>query len=97
MLAVDYRGFGKSTGVPSEVGLIHDGAATVNWAINVAKVPASRIVIMGHSLGTAVTSGVAEHFASRGVEFAGVILVAGFSSAPTLLSRYTAAGFIPVL
>ncbi|KAH8682744.1 abhydrolase [Xylariales sp. PMI_506] len=97
VLSIDYRGFGKSTGVPSEAGLINDGAAAVNWAMNVAKVPPSRIVILGQSLGTAVTSGVAEHFALQGIEFAGVILVAGFSNLPTLLSRYTAAGFIPVL
>jgi abhydrolase domain-containing protein 12 len=83
--------------VPSEAGLINDGAAAVDWAMKVANVPASRIVVMGQSLGTAVTSGVAEHFALQGIEFAGVILVAGFSNLPTLLSRYTAAGFIPVL
>ncbi|KAH6657091.1 Alpha/Beta hydrolase protein [Truncatella angustata] len=97
VLAIDYRGFGKSTGVPSEAGLINDGAAAVNWAINVAKVPSSRIVILGQSLGTAVTSGVAEHFALQGIEFAGVILVAGFSNLPALLSKYSAAGYIPVL
>ncbi|CAJ2499703.1 Uu.00g025560.m01.CDS01 [Anthostomella pinea] len=97
VLSIDYRGFGKSTGSPSEAGLIHDGVAAVDWAMHVARVPASRIVIMGQSLGTAVTSGVAEHFAMQGVEFAGVLLVAGFSNLPNLLSSYTAAGFIPVL
>jgi abhydrolase domain-containing protein 12 len=97
VLAIDYRGFGKSSGVPTESGLIHDGVTAVEWAINVAKVPPSRIVILGQSLGTAVSSGVAEHFAQQGVEFAGVILVAGFSNLPTLLSQYSAAGFIPVL
>ncbi|KAI1413074.1 alpha/beta-hydrolase [Hypoxylon sp. FL1857] len=97
VLAIDYRGFGKSTGTPSEVGLIQDGAAAVDWAMHVAGIPASRIVIMGQSLGTAVTSGVAEHFAMQGIEFAGVMLIAGFSDLPTLLSSYAAAGFIPVL
>ncbi|KAK6949086.1 hypothetical protein Daesc_009159 [Daldinia eschscholtzii] len=97
VLAIDYRGFGKSTGTPSEAGLLHDGMAAVDWAMNVAGIPSSRIVIMGHSLGTAVTSSVAEHFAMQGIEFAGVVLIAGFSDLPTLLSSYTAAGFIPVL
>ncbi|KAI1642673.1 alpha/beta-hydrolase [Daldinia loculata] len=97
VLAIDYRGFGKSTGTPSEAGLIHDGIAAVDWAMQVAGISASRIVIMGHSLGTAVTSGVAEHFAMQGIEFAGIILIAGFSDLPTLLSSYSAAGFIPVL
>ncbi|KAI1500195.1 Alpha/Beta hydrolase protein [Biscogniauxia marginata] len=97
VLTIDYRGFGRSTGTPSEDGLIRDGATVVDWAMHVAGVPSNRIVIMGQSLGTAVTSGVAEHFAMQGIEFAGVILVAGFSNLPTLLSTYSAAGFIPVL
>jgi abhydrolase domain-containing protein 12 len=57
----------------------------------------SRIVVMGQSLGTAVTCGVVESFAMKGVEFAGVILIAGFSNVPDLLSSYSGAGFIPVL
>ncbi|KAI1100837.1 alpha/beta-hydrolase [Jackrogersella minutella] len=97
VLAIDYRGFGKSTGTPSEAGLIYDGVAAVHWAMHIADIPASRIVIIGHSLGTAVASGVAEHFATQGIEFAGVVLVAGFSTLPNLLSTYKAAGFIPVL
>ncbi|KAI0377588.1 alpha/beta-hydrolase [Hypomontagnella monticulosa] len=97
VLTIDYRGFGKSTGTPTEAGLIYDGAAAVDWAMHVAGIPASRIVVLGQSLGTAVASGVAEHFAMQGVQFAGVILVAGFSNLPALLSSYAAAGFIPVL
>ncbi|KAI0517094.1 Alpha/Beta hydrolase protein [Xylaria bambusicola] len=97
VLSIDYRGYGKSTGSPSEAGLIQDGIATVEWAISVAGVASERIVVVGHSLGTAVTSGVVEHFAVKGVEFAGVILIAGFSNVPTLLSSYSGAGFIPVL
>lgn len=73
VLSVDYRGYGKSTGSPSEAGLIQDGIATVDWAMSVAGVASERIVVVGQSLGTAVTSGVVEHFAARDVEFAGVI------------------------
>ncbi|KAI0468562.1 Alpha/Beta hydrolase protein [Xylaria cf. heliscus] len=97
ILSIDYRGYGKSTGSPSELGIIQDGVATIDWAMNVAGVSPDRIVVMGQSLGTAVTAGVVEHFATRGVEFAGVVLIAGFSNVPTLLSSYRGAGFIPVL
>lgn len=79
ILAIDYRGFGLSTGFPTEDGLITDGVAAVDWALIVAQIPASRIVILGQSLGTAVTAGVVERFAQRGVDFAGVVLVAGKS------------------
>ncbi|UKZ48790.1 hypothetical protein TrVGV298_003022 [Trichoderma virens] len=62
VLAIDYRGFGHSTGAPDERGLILDAAAVVDWAINVANISPNRIVLLGHSLGTAVASGVAERF-----------------------------------
>ncbi|KAK1752968.1 Alpha/Beta hydrolase protein [Echria macrotheca] len=97
VLAIDYRGFGHSTGSPTEKGLIVDAATAVNWAMNVAGVPASRIVLLGQSLGTAVATGVTEYFAKEGVDFAGVVLVAGFSSLPTMLSRYSIAGYVPIL
>jgi abhydrolase domain-containing protein 12 len=97
ILAVDYRGFGYSSGFPTEEGVIIDGVATVDWAMKVAKIPSDRIVILGQSLGTAVTAGVVERFAELGVDFAGVVLVAGFTDMPNLLTDYSIAGYIPVL
>lgn len=97
ILAVDYRGYGYSSGIPSESGLITDGIATVNWALNVAKIPPNRIVIVGHSLGTAVTAATVEHFAEQDVNFAGVVVIAPFSSLTTLLTRYSPGGLIPLL
>ncbi|KFZ04344.1 hypothetical protein V502_10221 [Pseudogymnoascus sp. VKM F-4520 (FW-2644)] len=96
ILAVDYRGYGYSSGFPTESGLITDGVATVNWALNVAKIPPSRIVILGHSLGTAVTAATVEHFAEQDVAFAGVVVIAPFSSLTTLLMR-NSLGLIPIL
>ncbi|KAJ9150201.1 Abhydrolase domain-containing protein 12B [Pleurostoma richardsiae] len=97
VIAIDYRGFGHSTGSPSEEGLITDASTVVDFAVNVAGVPPSRIVLLGQSLGTAVTSAVAERYVARGVDFAGVVLVAGFSSLPTMLSGYAIAGYVPIL
>ena len=97
-MAVDYRGFGYSTGSPDEMGLIMDGIATIKWALNVAHIPPERIVLLGQSLGTAVATAVAEHFAvEEGIEFKGVVLVAGFSDLPTLMTTYAIGGFIPIL
>ena len=99
VLAVDYRGFGSSTGSPTERGIITDAIAIVNWALEVAKIPPERIVLLGQSLGTAVAVASAEHFAtlSTPIEFSGIILVAGFSDIPTLMLTYSIGRFLPVL
>ena len=74
VLALCYRGYGGSTGKPTEDGLISDARAAYQFAS--AQFPASRIVLFGESLGTAVAIALA---AERPV--AGVILDAPFTSA----------------
>lgn len=69
----------------------------VDWVINVAGVPAERVLLFGQSLGTAVASGAAEACATDGIQLAGVVLAAGFSNLPTMLSGYRISGYIPVL
>lgn len=97
VLTFDYRGFGKSSGVPSESGLKNDAEAVVDWALNTARIPPNRIVLLGHSLGTAVATAVAMHYADMGVEFAGIILCAAFTNAGNAFASYSIAGIIPIL
>ena len=65
VLAIDYRGFGDSTGAPSEAGLLRDGRAAWDWLTN-RGAKAGSIVIMGHSLGTSVSALLGEQLASEG-------------------------------
>jgi fermentation-respiration switch protein FrsA (DUF1100 family) len=74
LLALCYRGYGGSTGKPSEDGLIRDARAVYSFAI--ARYPAKRIVLFGESLGTAVAVALA---AER--DIAALILDAPFTSA----------------
>ncbi|KFZ05372.1 hypothetical protein V502_09967, partial [Pseudogymnoascus sp. VKM F-4520 (FW-2644)] len=99
VLTFDYRGFGSSTGIPSESGLILDALAVVDWAINIAGIPPSRILIFAQSMGTAVGLAVSQHFAlqSPPVVFAGTVLVAPFVDVATLSATYRVAGTIPIL
>jgi abhydrolase domain-containing protein 12 len=99
ILTVEYRGFGRSSGTPSENGLTIDAISLTNWAMGVANIPASRIVIFGQSLGTAVGISLSHYFASQNppVSFAGMVLVASFSDMATLTSTYRLGGVIPVL
>ena len=71
---VDYRGYGRSAGVPTEAALKTDALAVYDaLAKKLGDNP--RIVVMGRSLGTAMAAYVA---ARRPV--AGIILVTPFSS-----------------
>ena len=74
LVALSYRGYGGSTGKPSEDGLIRDAAAAYDFAT--ARYGPKRIVLWGESLGTAVAIALA---AER--EVAGVMLDAPFASA----------------
>jgi len=75
ILVIDYRGYGKSTGRPSEAGIYADARAAYDWLRGRGR-PPERIVAHGESLGTAV----AVELAVR-VPVAGVVLEAPFSSA----------------
>lgn len=100
VLTIDYRGFGLSAGnsSPTESGLITDGIALVDYVLHTIGIPAERIVIQGHSLGTAVAVAVAEHFCrSEGTEFGGLVLVSPFEDIPGLMLTYAIGGVVPIL
>lgn len=98
IVAIDYRGFGLSTGTPSEDGLLTDATTLVNWAMSQG-IPAHRIIIWGQSLGTAVATSLVHHMALRHdpVLFSGLVLVAPFADVPSLTATYRVAGRIPLL
>lgn len=88
VLTLDYQGFGRSPGVPSEQGPITDVISVVEWAMNTAGIPQSRIIIFGHSMG-AVTLAISEHFALRSppVSFASAVLMAPYCDTSCHLPR----------
>jgi fermentation-respiration switch protein FrsA (DUF1100 family) len=71
----DYRGFGKSSGRPSESGLYRDGIAAWNYLTEKKKIAPDRIVLHGHSIGAAVAIEVALEKKVRGL-----ILESAFTS-----------------
>lgn len=50
----DYRGYGKSTGAPSEKGLYMDAQACYDYVIKILKTSSDKIILYGESLGGAV-------------------------------------------
>jgi len=82
ILAVDYRGYGKSEGRPDEAGVYHDADAAYDYLINQRHFRADDIIIYGHSLGGAV----AINLASRR-PCGGLIVQSSFTSARAMARR----------
>ena len=57
LVALSYRGYGGSSGRPTETGLVEDAATAYSFAV--ARYPAERIVLWGESLGSAVAIALA--------------------------------------
>jgi fermentation-respiration switch protein FrsA (DUF1100 family) len=96
VLLLDYRGYGKSDGTPSEAGLYADADAAYE-SLTHSGYPPERIVLHGESLGCAVAVDVAvrkqcaavileapfesmRRMAARVVPFVGPLLVHGFDT-----------------
>lgn len=73
----DYRGYGKSKGIPTEEGLVADGLAVVRYLVDEKDVNPRRLVYFGESLGGGVASAVAEVEEPRAM-----ILKSTFTSVP---------------
>ncbi len=59
VFAIDYRGYGNSEGRPSEAGFYSDARAAWAELVETQNRPASRIIIAGRSLGSAVATRLA--------------------------------------
>jgi fermentation-respiration switch protein FrsA (DUF1100 family) len=67
LLAFDYRGYGENRGVPTEQGLYRDANAAYRYLREKVGVPADRIVVFGHSLGSAVAVDLASRVPTAGL------------------------------
>lgn len=85
VVAFDYRGYGRTTDVePSERGVTDDAEAVYRFVRDSLGVPASRLVLHGHSLGGAVCTALLERV---GGAAAGLVLEGTFRSVPAEAAR----------
>ncbi len=56
VLIIDYRGYGSSTGTPTERGLELDAEAVLNYALHCDHIASHKLVLFGKSLGGAVAA-----------------------------------------
>jgi len=82
VLLLDYRGYGRSEGHPTEVGVFADARAGLAHLVGERGLPEERVVLFGRSLGGAVAVDLAQDR-----RLAGVILESTFPSIASVASR----------
>lgn len=83
VFAIDYRGYGWSTGVPSEHGVYQDALAAIQYFNANFKRLQIPLIYWGRSLGAAVAS-----FAAGKLPPSGLVLETAFPSKESLLEHY---------
>jgi len=87
VLVFDYRGYGRSSGAPTEAGVLDDARAARSWLAARTGVRESDIVVAGHSMGGGVAVDLAASDGARGL-----ILQGTFTNLPDV-----AASHVPLL
>lgn len=82
-LSFDYRGYGRSEGVPTVEGVLKDARAARSFLAERSRVRASKIVLMGRSLGGAIATRLAAETPARGL-----VLESTFSSLKDVASHH---------
>lgn len=82
VLAVDYRGYGKSEGSPDEAGVYRDADTAYDFLVQGRHLQPQDIIVLGHSLGGAVAVDLASR---RGC--GGLIVESSFTSAREMARR----------
>ncbi len=82
ILMMDYRGYGNSTGKPTEAGLNIDAEVVLKYASRHPKLKYSKLIAFGRSLGGAVSVSLAHRFPSS---LHGLVLENTFLSIPAMV------------
>ncbi|MDT8376878.1 MAG: alpha/beta hydrolase [Mariprofundaceae bacterium] len=83
VFAIDYRGYGKSEGAPSEAGFYNDARAAWKELVGRQEIPASRIIVAGRSLGCAVAAKLATETTP-----AALVLETPFTNIPDMAAEH---------
>jgi hypothetical protein len=82
VFAYDYRGYGTSSGTPSEESAYKDQDAGYGYLVGNLGIPANRIITLGRSLGGAVAIDLAQR-----KQLGGLIIESSFVTAYRVLTR----------
>jgi len=82
VLIFDYRGYGQSSGKPTEKGTYRDADAAWHYLVEQRGIPAEHIILFGRSLGASIAADLATRQSA-----AGVILESAFTSVPDVAAQ----------
>lgn len=82
ILIVEYRGYGRSTGIPSESGLQIDSQTALEYLLNRPDINHRKIFVFGRSLGGAVAVDLASRNSDR---LAALVVENSFTSVPDMV------------
>lgn len=88
VLGFDYRGYGRSTGSPSEAGVLADARAARAWLAQREAIAENQVILMGRSLGGAVATDLAQDGCRA------LVIESSFTTLPDVAARVYP--FLPV-
>ena len=83
VLIFDYRGYGQSTGKPTEKGTYRDADAAWQYLVEQRNISPEHIILFGRSLGASIAAELTTRQAA-----AGVILESAFTSVPDVAAKF---------
>ncbi|GAC76989.1 predicted alpha/beta hydrolase [Moesziomyces antarcticus T-34] len=95
VVAIDYRGFGDSSGSPSEAGVVEDAHTAYKWIKQQQGRSNQRVTLFGQSLGTGIAAILATQLAEH--DEVGVVLMAPYANLRSLVSDFRLGGVLPLL
>lgn len=87
--AVSYRGYGQSSGFPSEEGIYRDGEAVMNLLLSNERLTPQDVVVFGNSIGTGPAAYIAARYNTHSL-----ILIAPYADLPSLVSELPLFGLL---
>jgi pimeloyl-ACP methyl ester carboxylesterase len=111
VIAFDYRGFGLSTGSPTETGVVQDAVALMSaltgYSDEIGResqapeehLDPSQIILVGQSMGTFIATAFYHEWVLKlgRAPFKALVLIASFTSLPNLIESYSFKGLTPPL
>lgn len=83
IFVLSYRGYGESSGTPTEPGLVRDAEAAYQWLLRSPLVDSKRVVVFGRSMGGAVATALTE----RHGDVAALVLENTFTSISDVVDK----------